>query len=181
MFSNCFYLMVTKFVLALLSKNILKIRYSKSCILYQIAYTTIKALLYQPQRFILTFKSNRTMVSFGGKHCKYDMHIHFNHPFLALHLSRLLMTKTILHKVFVRTIYYSYVCINHYPQHCFVFLHNFLLMCNAFVFYLKKQDIFKKKTMFILILYHLFILMFIYIQRFIIQDSCNDLAMPHSV
>ena len=42
--------------------------------LYHIAYTTIEALLYQPLRFILTFKSNRSMISFGRKHCKYDMH-----------------------------------------------------------------------------------------------------------
>ena len=36
-------------------------------------------------------------------------------------------------------------------------------MCNAFVFCLKKQDIFLEKAVLILILYHLFILMFIYI------------------
>ena len=35
-----------------LSKIISKIRYSKSCI----TYTTIETLLYQPVRFILTFK-----------------------------------------------------------------------------------------------------------------------------
>ena len=34
-------------------------------------------------------------------------------------------------------------------------------MCNAFVFCLKKQDIFLEKAVLILILYHLFILMFI--------------------
>ena len=79
-----FYLMVTKFILMLLSKNISKIRYSKSCILYHITYTTIEALLYQPLRFILTFKSNRSMVSFGRKHCKYDMHIYFHASFLGI-------------------------------------------------------------------------------------------------
>ena len=66
--------MATKFTLVLLLKIILKIIYSKSCILYHIAYTTIEALLYQPLRFILTFKSNRSMISFGRKHYKYDMH-----------------------------------------------------------------------------------------------------------
>ena len=76
--------MVTKFILVLLSKNISKTRYSKSCILYHITYTTLEALLYQPQRFILTCKSNRCMVSFGGKHCKYDMHIYFNASFLGI-------------------------------------------------------------------------------------------------
>ena len=38
-------------------------------------------------------------------------------------------------------------------------------MCNVLVFYLKKQDIFFKKAVLILILYHLFILMFINILR----------------
>ena len=70
-----FAFIAAKFTLVLLSKIISKIRYSKSCILYHITYTTTEALLYQPLRFILTFKSNRSMVSFGRKHCKYDMHI----------------------------------------------------------------------------------------------------------
>ena len=65
-------------------KNILKIRYSKSCMLYHITYTTIEALLYQPLRFILTFKSNRSMISFGRKHCKYDMYITFHASFLGI-------------------------------------------------------------------------------------------------
>ena len=42
-----------------------KIRYSKLCIVYHITYTTIEVLLYQPLRIILTFKSNRSMISFG--------------------------------------------------------------------------------------------------------------------
>ena len=71
-----FYFMAAKFTLVLMSKIISKIRYSKSCILYHITYTTIDALLCQPLRFILTFKSNRSKIfSFGRKHCKYDMHI----------------------------------------------------------------------------------------------------------
>ena len=69
-----FYFMATKFTLGLLSKIISKIRYSKSCTLYHISYTTIEVLLYQPLRFILTFKSNRSMTSFGRTHCKYGMH-----------------------------------------------------------------------------------------------------------
>ena len=135
--------MVTKFILVLLSKNILKIRYSKLCILYQITYTTIEALHYQPQRFILTFKSNRSMVSFIGKHCKYDMHIYFNASFLGIAFKSFIDDKDYTtNTMFVRTIDNNlYVSINHYPQHCFVLLHNFLLMCNAFVVYLKKQDI----------------------------------------
>ena len=76
--------MVTKFIPVLLSKNISKVRYSKSCILYHITYTSIEALLYQPLRFILTFKSYRSMVSFRRKHCKYDMHIHFHASYLGI-------------------------------------------------------------------------------------------------
>ena len=76
-----FYFMATEFTLVLLSKIISKIRYSKSCILYHITYTTIEALLYQPLRFIVTFKSNRSMISFGMKHCKYDIYIYFHASF----------------------------------------------------------------------------------------------------
>ena len=51
-------------------------------ILYILSHNIIEALLYQPLRFILTFKSNRSMVSCGRKHCKYDMYIYtFMHPF----------------------------------------------------------------------------------------------------
>ena len=79
-----FYLMATKFILVLLSKNISKVRYSKSCILYHITYTTIEALLYPPLRFILTFKRNTSMISFGRENCKYDMHIYFHASFLCM-------------------------------------------------------------------------------------------------
>ena len=76
--------MVTKFILVLLSKNISKIRYSKSCILYHITYTTIEALLYQPIKVLLPLRSNRSMVYFGKKHSKYDMHIYFHASFLGI-------------------------------------------------------------------------------------------------
>ena len=76
--------MVATFIPVLLSKNISKIRYSKSCILYHITYTTIEALLYQPLRFLPTFKSIRSMVSFGSKHCKCDKHIYFHVLFLGI-------------------------------------------------------------------------------------------------
>ena len=66
--------MATKFTLVLLSNIISKIKYSKSCILYHKTYTTIEAMLNQPLRFILTFKSKRRMIFFGRKQCKYDMH-----------------------------------------------------------------------------------------------------------
>ena len=82
--------MATKFTLELLSKIISNIRYSKYCISNHITYTTIETLLYQPLRFILTFKSNRSIISFGKKHCKYDMHdikiyiIYFHASFLGI-------------------------------------------------------------------------------------------------
>ena len=73
-----FNFLATKFTLVLLSKIISKIRYLKSCILYNITYTTIEALLYQPLRFILTLKSNRR------KDCKYGMHNNFHASFLGI-------------------------------------------------------------------------------------------------
>ena len=63
-FSNCFFSYDNEIHTCTTVKNISKITYSKSCILYHITYTTIEALLYQPLRFILTFKSNRSMISF---------------------------------------------------------------------------------------------------------------------
>ena len=136
--------MATKFIRVLLSNNILNIRYSKICMLYHITYTTIEALLCQPQRIILNFESNRSKISIGRKHCKYDMHIHFHASFLGISFKSFIDDKTILHKVFVRTIDSLYV-LNLYkflPSTCYVLLFNFQLMCKVFVFCLKKQDIF---------------------------------------
>ena len=134
--------MVTKFVLVLLSKNISKIRYSNYCILYHNTYTTIKALLYQPLRFILTSKSNRSMVSFGRKHCRYDMHIYFHASFLGIAFKSFIDDKdyTALSDCKNNRLF---VCVyKSLPSTCFILLYNFLLMCNAFVFYLRKQDSF---------------------------------------
>ena len=71
--------MATKFTLVLLSKIKLKIIYSNSCILYY--YNIISHNIYsnrgpdyQPLRYILTFKSNRSMISVERKHYKHDMH-----------------------------------------------------------------------------------------------------------
>ena len=57
-------------------------------------------------------------------------------------------------------------------------------MCNAFVFYLKKQDIvFKSSVDFDFISHIHFFSVYIHIalcyQEFCLQDSCNNLAMPH--
>ena len=84
--------MATKFILVLLSKDISKIRYSYACILYHITCTTIEALLYQPLRFVLTFKSNRSMISLEGSIANMTCIHTFMHPFKALHLSLSLMT-----------------------------------------------------------------------------------------
>ena len=110
--------MATKFTLVLLSKIISKMRYSKSFILYLITYTTIKALLYQPLRCILIFKSNKSMISFGGKYCKYDMHIiYFHASFLGIAFKSLIDGKDYCSKKSERTTGPLQVSINHYPQH----------------------------------------------------------------
>ena len=107
----------TKFTLVLLSKIISKIRYSKACIIY----TTMRHCFIKPLRFILTFKSNRHMISFERKHCKYDMHYILT-CILSMHCTQVFhWWQRLLHKVFVRTIDSLYVSINHYPQHVFCF------------------------------------------------------------
>ena len=76
-------------------------------------------------------------------------------------------------QMFVRTVGFLCVSINQYPQHFLALLHNFLftrwsvllepllLTCSAFVYCLKKENIsdtyYSKKTVLILILFHLFI------------------------
>ena len=79
-----FYFMAAKFTLVLLSKIILKKRYSKSCILYHITYITIEALLYHPLRFILTFKSNRSRISLQGSITNMTRIIYFHAFFLGI-------------------------------------------------------------------------------------------------
>ena len=64
--------------------NYSSVRTNTRFTVYHITYTTIEALLYQHLRFIITFKSNRSMISLGRKHCKYDMHDTFMHPFLGI-------------------------------------------------------------------------------------------------
>ena len=133
--------MATKFILVLLSKNILKIRYSKSCILYHITYTTIESLHHQPLRFILTFKSNRCMISFGRKHSKYDMNIYLHASFLGIAFKYFIDDKDYTAQSVCKN-NWIFVCLyKSQPSICFELLYNFLLMCNAFVFCLKEQDI----------------------------------------
>ena len=47
-------------------------------------YTTKEALLYQPLRCTLTFKSNRSMIYYGATPSKYDIHIYFHASFLGI-------------------------------------------------------------------------------------------------
>ena len=67
----------------------------------------------------------------------------------------------------------------------FVLLYKFLLMCNAFVFYLKKQDIKKRSCVdfdFIsLIHYYVYTPIALCYQEFCLQESCNDLARTFSI
>ena len=123
--------MATKFTLELLSKIISKIRYSKYFILYYMTYKTIEALLYPPLRFIRTFKSNRSMISFGRKHCKYDMHnmkvyiIYFHASFLGIVLRLSLMAKTTAQSVCKNNLFF--VCLyKPLPSACFVLLYKFI-------------------------------------------------------
>ena len=126
-----FYLMVTKFILVLLSKNISKIRYLKSCILYHLTYTTIEALLYQPLRFILPFKSNKSIVSFGRKHYKYDMHRYFHASFLGIAFSSSIDYKGYTAQRVCKNNWLFVYLYKSLPSTCFVF---FLLLYTVISF-----------------------------------------------
>ena len=120
--------MATKFILVLLSKNISKIRYSKSCILYRITYTTIEVLLHQPLRFILTFKSDRCMIYFGRKHSKYDMHIYLHASFLGIAFKSFIDDKDYTAQSVCKN-NWLFVCLyKSLPSTCFVLLCHFLLI-----------------------------------------------------
>ena len=59
-------------------------------------------------------------------------------------------------------------------------------MCNAFIFCLKKQDIFflKKKSCVdidFISLIHFYVYIALKYQEFCLQDSSDNFAMPHSV
>ena len=63
---------------------------------------------------------------------------------------------------------------------------NFLFMCNAFVFCLKKQAIFFRKSCADFnFISHIHSYVYIHIalcsHELYLQDSCHNLAMPHSV
>ena len=101
------------------------------------------------------------MISFGMKHCKYGMHIYV-HAFVQGTAFKSFMDDK-LHKVVVRTIGTLYVSINHYPQHvlCFYIVS---YLCVMHLFSPEEANYFCfKKAVLILILHHLFILMFMYI------------------
>ena len=84
------------------------------------------------------------------------------YSFQALHLSLSLMAKTTAQSVCKNKLH-SVCLYKSILSTWFVLLYNFPFMCYAFLFCLKKQDIFLEKAVLILISYHFFILMFIYI------------------
>ena len=102
---------------------------------------------------------NNTINTKEVRQCCFDPTIYtstFMHPFYALHLSLSLMAKTTAQSVCKNN--GLFVCLyKSLPSTCFVLLYNFLFMCNG------EEDMFLEKAVMILILYHLIILMFIYI------------------
>ena len=82
------------------------------------------------------------MVSFKRKHCKYDMHIYIFHTsFLGIAFKSFIDDKDFT-ALSVSKNSWLFVCLyKSLRSTCFVLLYKFLIMCNAFVFYLKKQDI----------------------------------------
>ena len=81
------------------------------------------------------------MVSFERKHCKYDMHIYFHASFLGIAFKSFIDDKDFT-ALSVCKNNWLFVCLyKSLRSTCFVLLYKFLIMCNAFVFYLKKQDI----------------------------------------
>ena len=88
------------------------------------------------------------MISNGRNHCKYDMHIYFHVSFPGI---------AFIYKSFnddndctaqsVCKNSWLFVCLyKSLPSTCFVVLYYFLLMCNAFVICLNKQNIFFLKS-----------------------------------
>ena len=86
------------------------------------------------------------------------MHIYFHESLLGIAFKYFIDDKDCT----AQSVCKNNASINHYPQHVLFFHIIFLLKCNVFVLYLKKQDIFLKAVL-ILILYHVFILILIYI------------------
>ena len=99
------------------------------------------------------------MISFGRKHCKYDMHIHFHASFLGIAFKSFIDDKDYTAQSVCKN-NWLFVCLyKSLPSTCFAFLYNFLL---KFLFE-EARFFFKKKAVLILISYHLFIHMFVYI------------------
>ena len=73
------------------------------------------------------------MVSFGRKHCKYDMHIYFHASFLGIAFKSFIDEKDYnAQSVCQNNLLFVYLY-KSLPSTCFVLLYSFLLMCNAFV------------------------------------------------
>ena len=122
------------------------------------------------------------MISFGRKHCKYDMHIYFHASFLGTAFKSFIDDKDYTAQS-VRTIGSLYVSINHNSQYVLCF---YIISYLCVVHEEARYFIFLKKAVLILdftSLIHLYVYIHIALcyQEFYLQGSCNDLAMPHTV
>ena len=124
------------------------------------------------------------MISFGRKHCKYDMHAYLHASFLGIAFKSFIDDKDYFAQSVCKNNWLLVCLYKSLPSTYFVLLYNFLLIRNAFVFCLKKQGIKKSCVDFdFILLIHSYVyihIAFCY-QEFHLHDSCNSLAMPHSV
>ena len=82
------------------------------------------------------------MVSFGRKHCKYDMHIYAHASFLVISFKSFIDDKDYTAQSVCNN-NLLFVCLyKSLRSTCFVLLYKLLLLCNVFVSYMKKQDFF---------------------------------------
>ena len=86
------------------------------------------------------------MISFGRKHCKYDMHTYFHASFLGIAFKSFVDDIDYTAQSFIRTVDSLYVSIHHYLQHvCFyiisylcVIMHLFSVWRSKILFFVKK-------------------------------------------
>ena len=122
------------------------------------------------------------MVSFGRKHCKYDMHIYVHASFLVISFKSFIDDKDYTAQSVCNN-NLLFVCLyKSLRSTCFVLLYKLLLLCNVFVFYMKKQDFFLKKKSCVDFHFISLIHSYVYIhialcyQELCLEDSCNNLV-----
>ena len=125
------------------------------------------------------------MVSFVRKHCKYYLHIYFHATFLGIAFKSFIDYKDFTAQSVCKNNWLFVYLFKSLLSTCFVLLYKFVLMCNAFVFYLKKQDMFLKSCVDFDFISHIHSYVYIHIalckQEFCLQDSCNNLACTFSI